>query len=663
MMLFFCGFYLNMGRLSPICLAVYFIEFMERKMTKKVEQFEFQAEVSQVLDLVIHSLYSNKEIFLRELISNASDACDKRRFESIKNKEMAAADDLFIQVDFDKEAKTVTISDNGIGMSRDEVIANIGTIANSGTKKFLQSIAEKDRDDANLIGQFGVGFYASFIVAESVELTTRKAGTAADQAVIWSSDGKNAFSLEATEKAEAGTQIVLHLRDEEVDFADDFRLRNLIKKYSEHVAFPIKMLEVTHPETDDDGNEIPAKTPEYEVVNDATALWKKSPSEIKDEDYQAFYKQISHDFNEAAFWSHNHIESGTQSYSNLLFVPEKSPFNMFQNPEEREGLKLYVKRVFIMDAAKELLPNYLRFVKGVVDSNDLPLNVSRELLQDNPLLQKIRSGLVKRVLGMLKKKTVDGEVYANFWEQFGDILKEGVVEDFANREAILKLLRFSSTENDDAAENVSLDDYLARCKDSQDKIYYLTGESYQALKNSPHLELFKKKGVEVLLMHNRIDEWIMSHVNEYDGKAFQSVAKGKIELGEEKDEPAETSDEDKSLLKQMQENLKQQVSEVTASNRLVDSASCLVMDENAMAIHMQKLMEQAGQAMPGQLPAMEVNLSHPLVKHIVTISDEERFAQWSELLYQQALLAEGGQLKNPAEYVHKLNQLMLEIMG
>ena len=628
-------------------------------MTNTAEKFEFQAEVNQVLDLVIHSLYSNKEIFLRELISNASDACDKLRFEAIKNPALLS-DDLAIRVDFDSEAKTITISDNGIGMTRDEVISNIGTIANSGTKKYLESIAQKDRDEANLIGQFGVGFYASFIVAKEVELRTRKAGEA--EAVCWKSDGKNAFTLETIEKDSHGTDIILHLRDEEGEFADNFRLRNLIKKYSEHVAFPIKMLEVTYPEKDDEGNEIPAKTPEYEVVNDATALWKKAPADVKDEDYQAFYKQISNDFNEAAFWTHNHIE-GTQSYSNLLYVPQKSPFAMFQNPEDREGLKLFIKRVFIMDAAKELLPNYLRFVKGVVDSNDLPLNVSREILQDNPLLKKIKSGLVKRVLGMLKKKSLDAEVYSTFWNEFGDTLKEGVVEDFANRDAVLKLLRFASTHNADATENVSLDDYLGRMGEAQEKIYYITGESYEAVKNSPHLELFKKEGIEVLLMHSRIDEWMMGHVQEFDGKKFQSVAKGKLDFGkDQKAEDQEPSEADKSFLEKIQNHLKDQVSEVTASSRLVDSASCLVMDEHAMAIHMQKLMEQAGQAMPGQLPALEVNLDHPLVQHIEHIDNEEHFKQWSELLYEQALLAEGGQLKNPADHVHKMNQLMLDIL-
>ncbi len=629
-------------------------------MTQTAEKFEFQAEVNQVLDLVIHSLYSNKEIFLRELISNASDACDKLRFEAIKNPKLLS-EDLIIQVDFDQDAKTVTITDNGIGMTREEVINNIGTIANSGTKKYLESIAKKDRDDTNLIGQFGVGFYASFIVADEVEIRTRKAGEAADQAVSWKSDGKNAYTLENITKDSQGTEIILHLREEETDFADNFRLKSLIKKYSEHVAFPIKMLEVTYPEKDDDGNEIPAKTPEYEVVNDATALWKKAPSDVKDDDYQAFYKQISNDFNDAAFWTHNHIE-GTQSYSNLLYVPSKSPFNMFSNPDDREGLKLFIKRVFIMDAAKELLPNYLRFVKGVVDSNDLPLNVSREILQDNPLLQKIKSGLVKRVLGLLKKKSLDADLYANFWKEFGDTLKEGVVEDFANRDAVLKLLRFASTENKDATENVSLDDYISRMKSEQDKIYYITGESYEAVKNSPHLELFKKEGVEVLLMHSRIDEWMMGHVQEYDGKKFQSVAKGKLDLGKDAEKENEPSEADKSFLEKVQKHLKDHVSEVTASTRLVDSASCLVMDEHAMAIHMQKLMEQAGQAMPGQLPALELNLDHPLVQHIEHIDNEEHFKQWSELLYEQALLAEGGQLKNPADHVHKMNKLMLDIL-
>jgi molecular chaperone HtpG len=629
-------------------------------MTNTAEKFEFQAEVSQVLDLVIHSLYSNKEIFLRELISNASDACDKLRFEAIKNPKLLA-EDLHIKVDFDAEAKTITISDNGIGMTRDEVINNIGTIANSGTKKYLESIAKKDRGDANLIGQFGVGFYASFIVADEVEIRTLKAGEKANQAIAWKSDGKNAYTLDNIKKASQGTEIILHLREEETEFADNFRLRSLIKKYSEHVAFPIQMLEVTHPEKDDDGNEIPAKTPEYEVVNDATALWKKAPSEVKDEDYQAFYKQISNDFNEAAFWTHNHIE-GTQSYSNLLYVPSKSPFNMFSNPDEREGLKLFIKRVFIMDAAKELMPNYLRFVKGVVDSNDLPLNVSRELLQDNPLLQKIKSGLVKRVLGLLKKKSLDTDVYANFWKEFGDTLKEGVVEDFSNRDAVLKLLRFASTENKDATENVTLEDYISRMKEGQDKIYYITGESYQAVKNSPHLELFKKQGVEVLLMHSRIDEWMMGHVQEFEGKRFQSAAKGKLDLGQDDQKDKQPSEADKSFLEKIQKQLKDHVSEVTASTRLVDSASCLVMDEHAMAIHMQKLMEQAGQAMPGQLPALEINLDHPLVQHIEHIDNEEHFKQWSELLYEQALLAEGGQLKNPADYVQKMNKLMLDIL-
>ena len=629
-------------------------------MTNTAEKFEFQAEVNQVLDLVIHSLYSNKEIFLRELISNASDACDKLRFEAIKNPELLS-EDLHITVDFDSDAKTITITDNGIGMTRDEVIENIGTIANSGTKKYLESIAKKDRDDANLIGQFGVGFYASFIVAKEVEIRTLKAGAKPEQAIAWKSDGKNAYTLTEINKDTQGTEIILHLRDEEAEFADNFKLRNLIKKYSEHVAFPIKMLEVTYPEKDDDGNEIPAKTPDYEVVNDATALWKKAPTDVKDEDYQAFYQQISNDFNEAAFWTHNHIE-GTQSYSNLLYIPSKSPFQMFQNPDDRDGLKLFIKRVFIMDAAKELLPNYLRFVKGVVDSNDLPLNVSREILQDNPLLKKIKSGLVKRVLGLLKKKSLDNEVYANFWKEFGDTLKEGVVEDFANREAILKLLRFASTENDDATENVSLDDYIGRMNSEQDKIYYITGESYEAVKNSPHLELFKKEGVEVLLMHSRIDEWMMGHVHEFDGKKFQSVAKGKLDLGKDDKKAEEPSEADKSFLEKVQKHLKDHVSEVTASTRLVDSASCLVMDEHAMAIHMQKLMEQAGQAMPGQLPALELNLDHPLVQHIEHIDNEEHFKQWSELLYEQALLAEGGQLKNPADHVHKMNKLMLDIL-
>ncbi len=643
-------------------LIYWHLKILRLTMSQTAKKHTFQAEVNQVLDLVIHSLYSNKDIFLRELISNASDACDKLRFEAIKNKDLNA-EDLHIKVNFDKDAKTITVSDNGIGMSHDELIENIGTIANSGTKKYLESIAKKDKADANLIGQFGVGFYASFIVAKEVEIRTLKAGAKSDQALSWRSDGKNDYTIEQITKDNNGTEVILHLQDDEVEFADDHRLRSLIKKYSEHVAFPIKMLEVIHPEKDEDGNDKPTKEPEYEVVNDATAMWKKNPSDLKDEDYQSFYKQISNDFNDAAFWTHNHIE-GTQSYTNLLYVPKKSPFGMFQNPDDREGLKLYIKRVFITDASKELLPNYLRFVKGIVDSNDLPLNVSRETLQDNPLLKKIRAGLVKRVLGMLKKKTNDSEVYGEFWKEFGDTLKEGVVEDFSNREAVLKLLRFASTHNDDATENVSLDDYISRMQDKQDKIYFITAESFAAAKNSPHLELFKEKGIEVLLMHSRIDEWMMGHVQEYDGKPFQSVAKGKLDFdGDDKDKEDKTSEEDKDFLKKLTEQLKDQVSEVTASTRLVNSASCLVMDENAMAIHMQKLMEQAGQAMPGQKPALEVNLNHPLVKHIENMDNDEQFKQWSELLYEQALLAEGGQLKNPAEYVQKMNQLMLDMLG
>ncbi len=626
-------------------------------MSKTAEKFEFQAEVSQVLDLVIHSLYSNKEIFLRELISNASDACDKLRFEAIKN-DALAADDLRIRVDVDSAAGTVTVSDNGIGMTRQEVIKNIGTIANSGTRKYLEKIAAKDRADANLIGQFGVGFYSAFIVADKVELRTLKAGK--KQAVQWTSDGKNAFTLEPCDKDTHGTEVILHLRKDAEEFLSDYKLRALIKKYSEHVVFPIQMIKPA--EADATAEEQKTDTPEYEIINDAQAIWKKSPGDLKDEDYQSFYKQISHDFNDAWTWSHNHIE-GAQSYSNLLYIPSKSPFSMFQNPEDREGLKLYIKRVFIMDASKELLPNYLRFVKGVVDSADLPLNVSREILQDNPLLAKIRAGLVKRVLGMLKKKaSAEATEYQNFWQEFGTTLKEGVVEDFANREAILKLLRFSSTQDDSEDAKVSLDDYVARMPGDQEKIYYITGESHQAVKHSPQLEYFRKKGIEVLLMHERIDEWMMGHVQEYDGKTMQSVAKGQLQIDDDEKTP-QPDEAQQSLLEKIKQRLSEKVSDVVASKRLVDSASCLVLSEHEMALHLQKLMEQAGQKMPGSLPTLEINLTHPLVQHVGGIEDEDKFARWADLLYQQALLAEGVALENPAEYVRNINALLLDVMA
>ncbi|MEM6935686.1 MAG: molecular chaperone HtpG, partial [Pseudomonadota bacterium] len=623
----------------------------------------------QVLDLMVHSLYSNKEIFLRELISNASDALDKLRFEALSDDSLYAGDaELKVQVSFDKDAGTLMVSDNGIGMSHDELLENLGTIARSGTRKFLDALSGDARTDSNLIGQFGVGFYSAFIVADQVTVQSRRAGD--DETWQWVSDGQGAFTLEpvAEDTVNRGTRIILKLKEEESEFLADYRLRSLISKYSDHIAFPIQMHKVQPPpaaeeDSDEDIVDVPAE-PEWEAVNQASALWSRPRQEIEDDEYKSFYKHVSNDFNDPLRWSHNRVE-GNQSFTTLLYLPEKPPFDLMMGREERHGLKLYVRRVFIMDAAEQLLPTYLRFVRGVVDSDDLPLNVSREILQDNALVKKIRASVVKRVLGMLEQLTDETETYQEFWKGFGEVLKEGVVEDFSNQEKLLKLARFASTANSDAEPTTSLDDYLGRMNSGQDKIYYVTADSHQAALNSPHLEVFRKQGIEVLLMSDRVDEWMMGHVREYDGKPFQSVAKGDLDLSNLEDEDAKKQREEKAseaapLLERLKKALDEQVEEVKVSSRLTDSPSCIVLAEHDMALHMQQLMKQAGHEMPGSKPSLEINPDHPLVARAAAATDDERFSDWAHLLFEQALLAEGGQLSDPASYVKRVNQLLTE---
>ena len=624
----------------------------------KKETLSFQTEVKQLLNLMIHSLYSNKEIFLRELISNASDACDKLRFEALSDGALyEGKEDLGITVDFDKEAGTVTITDNGIGMNREEVISNIGTIANSGTKKFLDNLTGEQAKDAEMIGQFGVGFYASFIVADEVTVETRRAGLSAEHGVRWVSTGEGEFDLENIEKAERGTTITLHLKKDELEFADGWRLRTIINKYSDHISLPISMKKM------DDKGEI---TDELEAVNKASALWVRPKSEIKDEEYKEFYKHVAHDFDDPLSWLHNRVE-GTQEYTTLFYIPKRAPFDMFER-DSKNGIKLYVKRVFIMDDAEQLMPNYLRFIKGVVDSDDLPLNISREILQRNKHIDTIRGASIKRILSHLEKMAKNNaEDYAMFWKEFGRVLKEGPAEDSANKEKIAKLFRYASTENDSDIENVSLDDYISRMKEGQDKLYYITGDSYAAVKNSPHLELFKKKGIEVILMHDRVDEWMMSYLSEYDGKSFVNIAKGELDLGdlEDKDDKkkAEKAQKDnKKLLEQMKESLGDKVKEVRVSNRLTDSPSCLVVESQDMAVSMQKILKQAGHEVPNVEPILEINIDHPLVKRLTDEQDDDKFKDWSHLLFDQAMLSEGGQLEDPVSFVARINQLLLETM-
>lgn len=621
------------------------------------ETLGFQTEVKQLLNLMIHSLYSNKEIFLRELISNASDAEDKLRFAALKDDSLFEGDpELKIRLDFDAEKNTVTLSDNGIGMNRDDVIQNLGTIAKSGTAEFLKQLSGDEKKDSKLIGQFGVGFYSSFIVADSVEVFTRRAGAPVEEGVHWQSAGDGQFTIENVDLNERGTQIVLHLKDDAKEFADGFRLRNLVKKYSDHISFPVIMKS----ESEEEGEK-----GEYETVNDATALWTLSRSEIKDEEYKEFYKHIAHDFEDPLTWSHNKVE-GKLDYTSLLYVPGRAPFDLY-NREAPRGLKLYVQRVFIMDDAEQFLPLYLRFTKGVIDSNDLSLNVSREILQNDSTVESIRTAVTKRVLDMLSKLSKkEPEQYQKFWNEFGTVLKEGPAEDFSNREKIGGLLRFASTHTGEQAQTVSLDEYIGRMKEGQSKIYYITADNFMAAKSSPHLEVFRKKGIEVLILSDRIDEWMMGYLNEYDGKQFQDVARGDLDLGEveteeDKKHKEEAAEEHKNLLERIKTALDDRVQEVRVTNRLTDSPACLVVGDFDMGAQMKKIMEAAGQKVPDSKPIFEINVEHPLVQRLENEQGEDRFKELSAVLLDQATLASGEQLQDPGAYVSRLNRLLLEL--
>ncbi|HID45448.1 MAG TPA: molecular chaperone HtpG [Chromatiaceae bacterium] len=629
------------------------------------ETMEFQAEVSQVLNLVIRSLYSNKEIFLRELISNASDAAEKLRFEALSDDALYEDDpDLKIRVWADQDAGTLTVSDNGIGMSRQEVMDTIGTIASSGTKKFLENLSGDETSDSQLIGQFGVGFYSAFIVADKVTLTTRRAGMEPEHGVRWESDGEGSYSIETLEKASRGTEVTLHLREDDKEFLDGWRLRQIINKFSDHLAIPIEMPKEM-PSEEEEETKDQDKGIEWEQVNKGVALWMRNKSDITDEEYKDFYKSISHDFEDPLEWLHNRVE-GTNEYTSLLYIPSRAPFDLWDR-EQKHGVKLYVRRVFIMDEADKLMPHYLRFVKGVVDSDDLPLNVSRELLQHNRKIDTIRSANVKRILGLLEKMAKnDAEKYQKFWTEFGKVLKEGPAEDFSNKERIAGLFRFASTKSEGDDEMVSLDEYIERMAEKQEKIYYITADTLAAARNSPHLEIFKKKDIEVLLMTDRVDEWLMSHLTEYKGKTFQSVTKGQLDLGEledeeDKEEQKKAEKEHKKLLKGIRKALGEKIKEVRVSSRLVDSPACLVVDDYDMSQNLARVLQQLGQDAPMPTPIMELNVEHPLVGRLEQEDDKSRYAELANLLYDQALLAEGGQLEDPAGFVHRLNRLMLDM--
>ncbi|NPD00740.1 molecular chaperone HtpG [Brenneria sp. hezel4-2-4] len=617
----------------------------------------FQSEVKQLLHLMIHSLYSNKEIFLRELISNASDAADKLRFRALSSPELYEGDgELRVRVSTDKEKRTLTISDNGIGMSRDEVIDNLGTIAKSGTKAFLESMGSDQVKDSQLIGQFGVGFYSAFIVADKVTVRTRAAGAAADQGVYWESAGEGDYTIADITKEDRGTEITLHLREGEDEFLDDWRVRSIISKYSDHIALPVEI--ESRQESEEEGGEA---TVSWEKINKAQALWTRSKSDISDEEYTEFYKHIAHDFTDPLSWSHNRVE-GKQEYTSLLYIPSQAPWDMW-NRDHKHGLKLYVQRVFIMDDAEQFMPNYLRFVRGLIDSNDLPLNVSREILQDSRVTQNLRNALTKRVLQMLEKLAKDdAEKYQTFWQQFGLVLKEGPAEDGGNREAIAKLLRFASTHNDNSAQTVSLEDYVGRMVEGQDKIYYITADSYAAAKSSPHLELFRKKGIEVLLLSDRIDEWMMSYLTEFDGKPFQSVSKADDALDKLADEENDAQKEAEKALEPFVERVKtllgDRVKDVRLTHRLTDTPAIVTTDANEMSTQMAKLFAAAGQQAPEVKYLFELNPEHALVKRAAEVSDDAQFAEWVELLLDQALLAERGTLDDPNQFIRRMNQLL-----
>ena len=631
-------------------------------MSAQKETLGFQTEVKQLLHLMIHSLYSNKEIFLRELISNASDAADKLRFEGLAKPELFENDaELKITVSFDKEARTITISDNGIGMSRDEVIANIGTIAKSGTKAFFEQLSGDSKKDANLIGQFGVGFYSAFIVADKVSLTTRRAGSNTAEGIRWESQGEGEYTLEQVEKAGRGTDIVLHLKEGEDELLADWALKRIVRTYSDHISIPILMKKGSS--YGENGEVI--ESDELEAVNAASALWTRSKSEISDEQYTEFYKHVAHDFTDPLAWSHARVE-GRQEYTELLYIPARAPFDMWDR-ERKQGIKLYVRRVFIMEDSDKLMPQYLRFVRGVIDSNDLPLNVSREILQESKDIDAIRAGCVKKVLGLLEDLAANQtEKYAAFWKEFGQVLKEGVGEDHANKERIAKLLRFASTAVDGDEPTVSLSDYIGRMKEGQDKIYFITADTLAAARNSPHLEVFKKKGVEVLLLTDRVDEWVVGSLFEFDGKSLQSVAKGTLDLGaleDEADKEAQKLAEEaaKPLVEKVQSALGDKVKEVRATVRLTDSPACLVAGEHDMSAHLERMLKAAGQKVEASKPTLEINPEHVLVKRLAEESDAGRAADLAQVLYDQALLAEGGKLEDPATFVKRINKLLLEL--
>ena len=630
--------------------------------TKK-ETRGFETEAKQLLHLMIHSLYSNKEVFLRELISNASDAADKLRFEALSKPELFESDsDLKVKIEFNSDAGTITISDNGIGMSREEVISNLGTIAKSGTAQFLSNLSGDQKKDSQLIGQFGVGFYSAFIVASEVEVVTRRAGSPTNEAVRWVSSGEADYSIEAAEKKERGTSITLTLRPEEKEFAQYYRLSNIVKKYADHISIPVLMLKQSFSEQE---NKEEAKAPEFEAVNAAKAMWTRPRNELKDEEYVEFYKHVSHDFEEPLSWSHNKVE-GKLEYTGLLYVPSRAPFDLW-NRDGARGLKLYVQRVFIMDEAEQFLPLYLRFIKGVVDSNDISLNVSREILQKDPVVDSMRSALTKKSLDMLAKlKKDEPEKYAKFWKEFGQVLKEGPGEDQTNKEKIAGLMLFASTHNSTPNQDQGLTDYVSRMKPEQDKIYYVVADTVNTARNSPHLEIFKKKGIEVLLLSDRIDEWLMSHLMEFDGKKFQDVARGSLDLGKmedsaEKEEQEKTEKKFEALTTRIKGQLEGNVKEVRITHRLTDSPACLVVDDEDMGEQMRRIMEAAGQTMPETKPIFELNPEHPLIVKLDQEQDEERFADLVSIIFDQASLAEGRQLEDPGQFTRRLNKLLLEM--
>ena len=635
----------------------------------KKEKIGFQAEAKQLLQLMIHSLYSNKEIFLRELISNASDAADKLRFESLKdNSLLEGGEDINIKIEFDEKLNTITLTDNGIGMTKDEVINNLGTIAKSGTAEFLKNMSGDEKKDSQLIGQFGVGFYSAFIVADKVEVYTRKAGLKKSDGVYWSSTGDADFDIGTVNKDDKGTKIVLHLRSTEKDFANDWRLRSIVKKYSDHISIPVLMQKVVTPENDENKKEDDANKSviEFEAVNEATALWTRPRNKVKNDEHNEFYKSISNDYENPLKWSHNKVE-GKLEYTSLLYIPSKAPFDLW-NRDTARGLKLYVQRTFIMDEAEQFLPVYLRFIKGVVDSNDLPLNVSREILQKDSTTESMKSALTKRVLDMLEKMAKnEPENYSKFWSAFGNVLKEGPAEDFSNKEKIAKLLRFSTTENSSSDQTQSFEDYVSRMKEGQNKIYYVASDNFKTALNSPYLEIFKKKGIEVLLLHDRIDDWLMSHLMEFDGKSLQDVAKGELDLGdlEKNDELDEGNSDDNEKFKDLTDriagSLNDYVESTRITRRLTDSPACLVVNEHDMGAQMRRIMEAAGQTMPVSKPVLEINPEHPLVKKLDSEADEDRFNSISRLLFDQAKLASGDSLEDPATFVSELNKLLLEL--